>query len=1051
MKTQDIYVESCTVDIQVSTGRLQEAAVWYNTGMVHLHVKSCYSLYESTVRIEQLVQKAKECGQTHAVLSDHTVMYGAAAFRHACRKAGITPVFALEADVQYRDGIYPFELIAKDHAGFRSLMHLSSRLRMQEAEYASVQDIQECLTHCFLIVYGEGSYLDGAFIKEGIEELMERLKQLREDFGTFDVGLSYQESSMWQMRNQRIRNACHPLQIPTVALSKVWYMKPQDAATLRMLKGIRDNLPESDRSLPMQSGRWYRNEEEMRALYPMEELQRADWIVSQCSADGMGEISSLPSYQSEKNVPAEQLLPAIARAGLAKRLNGRNDPVYTQRLEYELSVIRRMHFEDYFLIVYDSILYARRQGIFVGPGRGSSVSSLTAYCLGITQLDPIEGGFLFERFLNPERISMPDIDIDLPADRRNEVVRYLEEKYGADHVASILAFNTFAARSAVQNAAEYLGVSDDRIRLLTRRIKGKDTLASAYEKDGDLRRIIASDDRFEKAWQLAAEIEGLPQHVTRHACGIVLSSRNLRDVIPVCRGSDDMTCTQFTDEWLEERGLIKMDYLSIIHLSVIDAAVQQIKEKDPSFSILKIPRNDPHVFSIFARGETAGIYQFDHEGAKVLLRRIRPSCFEDIAAVSALNRPAAAESREIYIQNHRNPSSVRYMNDDMKRILEETYGVMLYQEQAMLAAQYAAGFSLGRADTMRKAIKDKSAGQMQALESDFLRGCRKNGYTEEQAKELFHTVSQFSGYGFNKSHAYAYALISYMQGWLKANYPLCYYKSLLDRQIGSASGTRFYITECRRSGITVSNPDINRSTDEYLAEGLSLRAPLTLIKGITSAHAELIRKDREVNGPYVDFFDFTSRMIGRRIPENTLGSLIDAGAFDGFGIGRKTLREGMAQALQYADLIRIPNGDTMILNLNLVSKPVLRRYADNAAENDENEKRAFGFYFSSEPVTRIREQYNIQLPTLAVLSQQTGRVEGFARILALRRHRDKTGKMMAFTTLSDETGKIEMRVFSSLYGRVAEDMQEGTYIVFRAKMTDDGSLNAEDIKKVITI
>ena len=1026
--------------------------VRYNTSMnVHLHVKSCYSLYESTVRIEQLVQKAKECGQTHAVLSDHTVMYGAAAFKHACEKEGIIPVFALEADCDYRNMTVPFELIARDNAGFRSLMRLSSRLMCSEKKTASADEIRECTKHCFLIAYGEGGYLDGAFVREDLQELMTRLKQLQEDFGSFDVGLSYEETSLWQMRNERIRRACRPLGIRTAALSKVLYMKPEDARTLRMLQGIRDNLPETDRFLPLLSGRFYRTEEEMRKLYPEEDLQRAEEIVRQCHADGMGEMSSLPAYTSEKNVPAEKLLPAIARAGLRKRLNGREDPAYAQRLEYELSVIRRMKFEDYFLIVYDSILWARKQGIFVGPGRGSAVGSLTAYCLGITQLDPVKCGFLFERFLNPERVSMPDIDIDLPADRRNEVVRYLEEKYGSDHVASILAFNTFAARSALQSAGKYLSVSDDRIRLMSRRIRDKDTLKAAYEKDSDLRRIIASDERFEEAWKLASQIEGLPQHITRHACGIVLSSRDLRDVIPVCTGTDDMTCTQFTDEWLEDRGLIKMDYLSIIHLSVIDAAVQQIRKKDPDFAILKIPLDDPNVYSIFAHGDTAGIYQFDHEGAKTLLRKVRPSCFEEIAAVSALNRPAAAESRQTYIDNRKDPSRIRYMNDAMRRILSETYGVMLYQEQAMLAAQYAAGFTPGRADTMRKAIKDKSAGQMQALEKDFISGCLKNGYTAEQAQELFHTVSQFSGYGFNKSHAYAYALISYMQGYLKANYPLCYYKSLLDRQIGSASGTRFYITECRRSGIAVTNPDINRSTAEYLPEGLSLRAPLTLIKGIGGPQAKAIMTEREIAGPYTDFFDFTARIISRRIPENTLGSLIDAGVFDSFGTGRKTLREGMAQALQYADLIRIPDGDTMILNLDLVSKPQLRRYQDSPPENDENEKRAFGFYFSSEPVTRIREQFGITMPPLSVIMRQTGRVEGFARIQTLRRHRDRTGKYMAFTTLSDETAKIEMRIFSSLYTKVQEEIREGTYILFRAKMTDDGSLNAEDVKKVIDL
>ena len=1015
---------------------------------VHLHVKSCCSLYESTVRIPQLVRKAKETGSRYVCLSDHSVMYGAASFLDACEKEGIRGLIGLEADCLYHDEKVPFELIARDDAGYRAMMRLSSRL-MNGSPVCGLSDLQECARRCFLIVYGEGGYLDKAFVREDPEELIRRLKQLKEDFGDFDVGLSYQESSLWQMRNERIRLACRPLRIPTVALNKVWYLEKEDAEVLRMLSGFRDGLKDSDRSLMLPSGRWFRTPQEMSALYPEQELARAEEIASLCRCGAQAARSALPEYKSDKNVPAQTLLPAIARAGLKKRMGGKVPAEYEQRLEYELSVIRRMHFENYFLIVYDSILYARRQGIFVGPGRGSAVSSLTAYCLGITQLDPVKYGFLFERFLNPDRISMPDIDVDLPADRRAEVVRYLQEKYGEDRTASIIAFNTFGARSALQNAGKFYGIDEDRIRILTRRIKDGDTLSAAAEKDPDLKRIVQADDRTEKAYRMAARIEGLPSHVTRHACGIVLSEKPLDEVIPTCLGSDGMLCTQFTDEWLEERGLIKMDYLSIIHLSVIDAAVREIQKSDPDFRILQIPLDDPQVYRILGAGDTAGIYQFDHEGAKQLLKRVRPVRFEEIAAVSALNRPAAAESRTAYIETRKNPAGIRYLSGQLRPILAETYGVMIYQEQAMLIAQAAAGFTPARADTMRKAIKDKSSSQMQALEKDFMSGCRRSGYTEEAANELYHMVSQFAGYGFNKSHAYAYALISYMQAYLKANYPLCWYRSLLDRQIGSASGTRAYITECRRSGTEVYGPDINRSGALYEQEGLALRAPLTLIKGIGASQAQMIMEERENNGPYEDFFDFTARALLHGLPESALSSLIDAGAFDTFGMGRRTLREALGSALQYADLIRIGSGDSVRLNRSLVSVPAVRLYQDNAAENDENEKRAFGFYFSSEPVTRIREQYGITFPHLAELQKQSGTVEGFARILSLRRHRDRTGKYMAFASVGDETAKTDMRIFSSLFKRVGEELREGTYIVFRAKMTDDGSLNAEDIKKVV--
>lgn len=1015
---------------------------------VHLSVTSSYTLMKSTVRIPELVTALKEMGYTACALCDHNVLYGAPSFLHACSQQGIKAIIGMEVDVDYHQEKIPFLLLSRDNRGYQNLLSLSSLINMTKEKTATLQQLIQYSQGCILIVYGEGGWADGELIKEQYELVDQKLAIMKQELPAFDVALSYQDANLWKNRNAVLKRLCMKNGIRTVALNRVYYLQPSDASTLRVLSAIRTGMSLSDASLPNIQGRWLLSPSQMASLYDADDLARTDELAGMCHGDYRLPKAGLPSFPLPDGVTSQEYLRSLAYAGLKKRTGGNPTADYISRLKYELDVITKMGFADYFLIVYDFIRYGRNNGIYIGPGRGSAAGCLTAWCLGITMVDPMEYGLMFERFLNPERVSMPDIDTDIPDNRREEIIRYVVSRYGKEHVCSIITFGTFAARQSIRDSAKVMGLSQRESDSLVRMIpnKAKITLQQAYQQESRFRSAIRSRPIYQQLFQMAQSIEGLPRHESIHAAGIIMSGLPLTDTIPVTSLNDDLLTSQFTMEYLEERGLIKMDFLGLRNLSIIDEIVKEVQKENPSFQINRISLCDQKTCSVFAHGDTTGIFQFESEGMKNLLRRMKPSNMEDIACAMALYRPSSSMHIPQYLAGRNNPSAIVYPCPQMKPVLQSTYGIMIYQEQVMQCAQIMAGFSLAKADILRRAISKKNMQVMQSMKGEFLEGCMRNGHDRQLGESLFALIEQFAGYGFNKSHAVAYSVIACQLAWLKAHYPLHFYTALLNSCIGDQKKTGQYIDECRRRRITICYPDVNVSTHQYIHDVASITMPFEAIASIGHQSAEYIIVERKKNGPYRDFVDFVTRISMYRVTRTNIEALIDGGALDVFDYNRLTMKEALDDVLRYSDLVRIEKDGVCTIDLNLISAPAIIRKAEDGDIRNEAERKVFGFTLGPSRIAALRQQLGIALPSLSFYEGRTGIVTSFAQIRTMREHRTKKGSLMAFCQIGDETATMELRVMPMQYMKYNSLLTKGSYILFRAKMTEEGYLIAEEIR-----
>ena len=1022
----------------------------YNSSMTtHLFVRSCYTLLDSTIRIPELVSTAKKYGYQSVALTDHHVMHGVARFLHECKKEGIHPIVGLEVDVFYHEQKVPFLLLAKNNKGYSNLMKLSSML-CDGREYATYEELLQYCEHNFLIVYGEGGYFDAELISEDRTGITQKLAQMKSELPSFDIAISYEETSLWRSKNALLKALANAQGIQTVAVNKIYYLGQKDYETLKVLSAIKQGTTLRDKNVTPITGRYFLSIPEMEKIYDADDLQRADEIASECYCDGNLEKTGIPVYPLKDGITAEQYLPQLCLAGLKKRLNGDLKPAYVERLKHELQVIHQMGFEDYFLIVYDFIRYGRQKGIYIGPGRGSAAGSLVAYCLGITMVDPLQYNLLFERFLNAERVSMPDIDTDIPDIHRQEIIDYVYQKYGEQHIANIITFDTLAARAVLRDVGKAMDISKREIDMIVGLIPQtpKITLEKAYEQKEKLRVLLNASPQLMAYFNMAKRIEGLPKNKSIHAAGIVMSGKPIEEIVPTIQMAEGMKTTQFVGNYLEERGLIKMDFLGLKNLTTIDEIVQMICKNNPDFHILSIPLNDTKTYRLFAQADTIGVFQFESDGMRNLLRKMKPTCFEDIIAALALFRPGPKDQINIYLEGRKNPSSVVYPSKELEPILKETYGVTIYQEQVMLMAQIAAKFSLVKADILRKAISKKNEEEIAGLRQEYVRGCKENGYSDEIASNLFDLAEKFAGYGFNKSHAVAYGLVAYQLAYLKANYPLEFYTSILNSVIGDSTKSAIYITECRRKHISIEAPDVNRSTDIYYHNGKSIILPLSIIKDVGTLAARTILDERTKSGNFGDYFDFVARVVLRKINRTQLERLISAGALDGFALGRTTMLNTLDDAIKYAKLIQVPFGTQLSIDPQLVSKPVVIRMKDNQEELSENEKAALGFNLGEQPIVHLRQKLGITYPPLAELNSNRGLYRGFAYIQSVRQIRTRKGDLMCFLKLTDETGEGDMAVMPNLYSQYSQYLVKGVYIQFYAKIQDEASFLANQIEIV---
>ena len=998
-----------------------------------IFIRSYYSLLSSLCSPRKVLEKVKEFGYRSIALVDFNVLSGVKTFKKLCDQEGIQLVIGLEFEVETQDDRYQVVLLAKNDNGFRNLIQISSLINA-ESITINPEIINQYRNDCFLILMSDNMPLT-SYIDKGLD-ISEGLRAQESVFPDSIIALNDHDKAANAGRSRVIRSFAREHNLHTIAYHHCFYPEKSDLDAYMALKAVKEKKTIDDNSLVIDQNRHYLSPNEIEYLYDRSEIYATEKLFSLCGVN-LNLSTDLPVYQTPPGVSPKDYLTALCREGLRRRLKGHNNQLYTDRLRYELKIINDMNFTNYFLIVYDFVLHAKKKGILVGPGRGSGVASLAAYCLGITNVDPIRYGLIFERFLNPERITMPDFDIDFPDNRRDEVIAYVKEKYGSDHVAHIITYGTLKPKQALRDIGRVYQFSNRDIDSLTKLIPNDPhivTMTDALNASKAFKRRIESEERYRNLLNVCLRIEGFPRHESTHASGIVLSKEKLTDVVPIISIEEDLCSVQYTMEHLEEMGLIKIDFLGLRNLSIISEIVDDIRTTE-EFNLNSISLSDPKTFSIIGRGDTLGVFQLESAGMTNLVRKLKPSIFEEIAMAIALFRPGPMENIPKFLENHEHPESVTYLHEDLRPILKETYGIIVYQEQILSIARKIAGFTYGKADVLRRAMSKKKEKELIALHDDFINGCLKNRYSKETAEEIYALILKFADYGFNKSHSVVYALIAYQMAYLKANYPLYFYKALLNGVISSELKTYQYIGEIQKNSIKILAPDLNRSSLFYRIENGCLRMPFAVIKEVGNSSASSIVKERDDNGPYKSYEDALRRLNGISIGKNVIQNLIAAGAFDCFGLTRETMIRNYDNVAEFASKI----ADYSLFNSDFDPTPQLITYSDKTQHVAEREKEVFGFYFSVNPIIQHKKDLGIDCPTLLELQNIKGYVKGFGHIDRIKEHKTKNGEWMAFADISDGTADYSLAIMPNLYRQHETELAKEKYISFSGKSDKDGS------------
>ena len=998
-----------------------------------LYIRSVYSLLSSLCRIEGIVSYGQRCGYKALGLVDRNVLSGAMAFKKACRKASIKPVFGLEFDLQLEDMIYTMVLYAADDEGFRNLMGLSSHICTSENRIIDLSVLNKYRNHNILTLMSDDMPLTRAIDRhENLEEALNRQNKL---FGSYIVALCDHDKAINLNRDKTLKPLLKNHKIRMIALNRTYYLNRDDVEEYDVLRCIRDKKLLSDNDVVSESGRYFLNSEEYDHLYEKEDLINTELFGNSLNVN-LDFTTSLPVYVNRNNLPSRDYLVSLCKEGLRRRLKNNVSSDYARRLEYELSVIIKMNFEDYFLIVYDFILYAKKNGIMVGPGRGSAAGSLVAYCLGITDIDPLKYGLIFERFLNPERISMPDIDTDFPDDKRDEVIEYVKNKYGKQHVGHIITYGTLKAKQVLRDVGRVLNYPSREIDSICKSIPNvlDMNLEKAYNEAPLFRQKIEASEANRRLYRIARKLEFNPRHESTHAGGIVFSRKPLQEVVPITLIEADMYSTQYTMEHLEELGLIKMDFLGLRNLSIIAEICAEINARE-SFDIRKIPLNDSKTFKLIQDVNVMGVFQLESAGMRNLIRKMKPRNFEEIAMCIALFRPGPMKNIPVFLENRANPQNVHYYHEDLREILSETYGIIVYQEQIINIARKMAGFTYGKADILRKAMSKKKQSELEKLTPDFINGCINNGYDRKLAEDVYGLIMEFANYGFNKSHSIAYGLLAYQLAYLKANYPLYFYKSLLNGVTGSQSKTYDYISECQSVGQKVLGISLNSSDIEYAVKDDAIIMPFVLCKDVGMISAEKIVKERKENGQFREFVDAIRRLTAAGVERNVIENLICAGAFDELGHSRNTMLSSLNNVLMYANA---HIGEISLMS-DFDDAPIIEELKDDMLVAAEKEKEVLGFYFTFNPITAVKKKYSIDTPDLHELSMSMGYVKGFGLIQRVKQIKTRKGDLMAFVDLVDDKGALSLAVMPNLYAQYASGLVKGKYVLFEGKIEKEAS------------
>ena len=1042
---------------------------------VHLHVHSEYSLLDGACRISRLPSVAKKLGQKALAITDHGVMYGVIDFYRACKKEGIKPIIGCEVYVAPRtrfDKTFEFDkeyyhmvLLCKNYKGYENLIKMVSKgftegfYNKPRIDNSLLEQYHEgliCLSGCL------AGQIPQKLLKNDYMGAKETALYYKNIFGE-DFYLEIQDHGILEQKqtNPHIIRLSKELDIPLVVTNDCHYIEKEDSETHRILLCIQTNHTINDEDkMEFQTNEFYlKSEEEMRSLFKdlPQAYENTQKIADKCNVEFEFGVRKLPHFDVPNNEDHYEFFKRNCYNGLYKHYGNNPSKELIDRLEYELSTISRMGFVDYYLIVNDFVQYAKSQGIPVGPGRGSGAGSLCAYCIGITDVDPIKYNLLFERFLNPERVSMPDFDIDFCKERRGEVIDYVVRKYGYDHVAQIIAFGTMAARGAIRDVGRALAIpyaSVDRIAKLVPFDIGI-TIKKAMGLSSELKSAYNNDPQVKTLLDIAMALEGMPRHATMHAAGVVITEQPVSDYVPLSK-NDDNTVTQFTMTTLEELGLLKMDFLGLRNLTVIDDAVKLINEKEPDFNIDNISYEDKAVFEMMSQGNSEGVFQFESQGMKNVLTQLKPESLEDMIAVISLYRPGPMDSIPTYIENRHNPAKVKYKHPLLKNILDVTYGCIVYQEQVMQIFRTLAGYSLGRADIVRRAMSKKKHDVMEKERQIFIEGltddngnilvegCLRRGVDRKTAMSIYDEMESFASYAFNKSHATAYAMISYQTAWLKCHYPREYMASLLTSVLDNQNKLAGYISECSRLGIKVLPPHINESYYGFTVAGNDIRFGLLAIKNLGRQFIDFIIYERKQSGNFKSLNDFCERMYDKTMNSRALESLIKCGAIDNLGANR---RQMLAVSKMILDSIQFESRKNVKGQISLfdtdedakasgeIAMPDLPEFSVSERLFMENE--VAGMYLSGHPLNEYDEYAKIartdRIGSIISMESDSSYKDGqTVRVLAIvskvKTQVTKNNKMMAFVNVEDQYGMAEMLVFPNVFDEYGLYFREGNII-----------------------
>lgn len=1037
------------------------------SNFVHLHTHSQYSLLDGACRLDAAIEKAKHHNMPALAITDHGNMFGAVEFYKKATKAGIKPIIGVEAycagasrmikspSNEFPDGGFHLILLAKNNTGYQNLMKLCSTAYL-DGFYHRPRIDKEVLRKYSEGLIGTSACLKGEvswYLQKGeVDQAVSSARELHEIFGDGNFYLELQNHGLpMEIANiPKIEAIAKETGIPLLVTNDCHYLEQTHSEAHDCLICIQTGkmVEDTQRMRYNTDQLYFKSAEEMDQVFGdfKDAMRNTMKIAEECNVEiEMGKLK-LPVFPiPTTHVDADHFLRHLCDEGLAGRYAKITKEI-TDRLEYELGVIKRMGYAGYFLIVKDFCDYARSVEVPVGPGRGSAAGSLVSYALGITNIDPIKFELLFERFLNPERISMPDIDIDFADRGRDKIIKYVIDKYGKDNVCQIITFGTMAARAVVRDVGRVLAIPYGEVDKIAKMIPlGTDmTLDKALAQVPELSALAESDGRVARLLNYSKTLEGLARHCSTHAAGVVIAPSALTNFVPLFKGSKDEITTQYDMKMVEEIGLLKMDFLGLRTLTVLDDALRMIKENHgEDIDLDAIGLEDEKVFRLFQRGETIGIFQFESPGMREYLRKLKPTTFTDLTAMNALYRPGPLDSGMIdeYIKRKAGAAKAEYLHPALKEILGSTYGVIVFQEQVLKIANKLAGYSLGSADFLRKAMGKKDANLMAQQKEEFLAGTDKNGVEKKVAEEIFHQIETFARYGFNKAHSTCYAYVAYQTAWLKVHYPKEFMAALMTSEITDSDRINIFLEECRRANIPVLPPDVNQSKINFTVVDDTIRFGLLAVKNVGEGPAGAVVEEREKHGHFAGLDDLVSRVPPRMMNRRTLESLIAAGACDTLPGNRAQKTEVVEKMLEFGHRV-YEQSNTHDL---FAAGGVIQRVAPAMPEIPEwstsellhREKQMLGFYISGHPLDRFRDELacfatanNASLAEVA-----DGReVTAGGIVTEVKKMLDKKGNMMAFATIEDFTGSVGLLLFASIYETCKDFLEVDRNILVTGKV-----------------